>query len=221
MNIDSNNLNEKKDKKTLITMIIGVVALILLVIGATYAYFTVTNNNNFGTKTITANIPDMGSVALTSGEALTLNMTRALMMEDAKGVYYATPSGVPSTTLTETDIATATVTGVGTFDCDYTITITPSATSASKNLYTAYRDMNGTEAGEIILTVGDTTYDFKTTDFSTSKTLEGTFSRLQAGKDKTIKASLKFTNTDTNKDVLQDKDIILKNNFDFLFPLKY
>ena len=205
--MDLNNSEVKNDKKALVTMIIGVVALVALVVGATYAYFTVTNDNNFGTKTIIANIPDLGSVALTSGASLTLNMTRALMMEDNIGAYYATPSGEPSASLTETNIATATVTGAGTFDCDYTITITPSATSAAKNLYTVYSGMSGTETGEIVLKVGNTTYDFKTATLSGPVNLTGKFEDLQAGSDQTIKASLKFTNTSSVQNALKGTDI--------------
>ena len=43
----------KENKKVIVPIILGVFALVVLVIGATYAYFTVSAPNNFGTKTIT------------------------------------------------------------------------------------------------------------------------------------------------------------------------
>ena len=191
-------------RKIVIPMALGIAVLTILVLGATYAYFTVGTSNNFGSKTKTATTPDVGSVTLSSGESLSLNMTSELMMEENVGTYYATTTGVPSTTLTEVDIATATVTGAGNFNCTYDLTITPSATNS---LYTAFTGMTGHDAGQIVLKVGSHTYDFNTTDFSSSITINETFNNVTSSASKSIKASLKFVNSDYNQDALQGKDI--------------
>jgi hypothetical protein len=58
-----------------------------------------------------------------------------------------------------------------------------------------------------VLKVGNNTYDFYTTDFSSPITVSETFNNVTSSASKSIKASLKFLNTDYNQDALQGKDI--------------
>ena len=85
----------ENNKKILIPTIIAVVTLILLVFGATYAYFTVGSTNNFGTKNLSATIEGMAEdIILQQVEnELSLDVTRVQMSEDNAGTtYYASGS---------------------------------------------------------------------------------------------------------------------------------
>ena len=144
-------------KKIIAPTLVAIITLVMLTVGATYAYFTVSATNNFGTKTITATTPTLGSVALSSGSNLYLNLSRVNMMTANQGTYYAVTNsaGTATTTATTTNIATATVTGAGTFSCDYTINVAYSGTM--KEALTA--------AGTAILNVNGTDYDVYSTAF--------------------------------------------------------
>ena len=72
---------EEEKKKVLVPIVIGVLTLLVLVIGATYAYFAVGINNNFGTTTISASADDVGTVTLTNiNSTLSMSLTAADMM---------------------------------------------------------------------------------------------------------------------------------------------
>ena len=204
--------NEKNNKKAIITLVVGIGVLLVLIFSATFAYFSITSRNNFGTKTITAEAAQVGSVALTSGSNLTLNLTRAQMMKKSSDTsYYASASGV-TTTETSPIIATATVTGEGTFRCNYTITITASATN---NMYTAFQNSANKSIGQIILTVNGTKIDFYTANlFPSNKiTYSGTISGITSSTalaNRSLTAQLKFVNKNgVVQDDLQNTDITL------------
>ena len=186
-------------KKILAPMIAAIVTLVMITVGATYAYFTVTATSNFGTKTITATTPDLGSVALSGGSSLYLNLSRVNMMSANKGTYYAVTSsnGVATTTASETTIATATVTGAGTFSCDYTLNIAYDGT-----LKAALK-----KDGVAILKVNNTDYDIYSTTFP--KTVTGSLTGLVAGTNKTITASLRFVNANEEQNELINKSMTL------------
>ena len=106
------------DKKTLTSTIVAVTTLVLLVFGATYAYFTVSSDNRFGTKNITAEIEDMANNVILTQEtgSLSLDLSRMQMSEANKGTYYyATGSSTPA------NIGKIAVDGEGSFTCSYTI----------------------------------------------------------------------------------------------------
>ncbi len=199
-----------KDKKVILSLAIGIVAMITLVVGATYAYFSVTSTNSFGTKTITATTPTVGSVALSSGSSLTMDLTAADMMKKGSDVtYYATASG-KSTTATSPAIATATVTGSGTFNCSYTIRATASSTNS---LYSAFNGMSGKSTGQIVLTIGGTAFDFYSKNFSNNQYAEvsGNLNGITsstAASSRQVTAQFKFVNKNTVvQDALAGKDI--------------
>jgi len=142
-------------KKKLIPTIIAVVTLVLLVFGATYAYFTIGNTNNFGTKELNATLEDMASsVVLEQVEnTLSLDVTRAMMSEDnAATTYYASGSSTPA------NIAKISVAGEGTYKCDYKITVTKSASSPENDLYEAIKNNGGYADMELLLI--EELYDF-------------------------------------------------------------
>lgn len=186
-------------KKILVPTIIAVLTLIVMVVGATYAYFSVATTNNFGTRTVTASAADVGSVALATGSNLYLNLSRVNMMQANTGTYYAVTdsAGTATKTATTANIATATVTGSGTFTCNYTLSVAQSGTM--KNALTG--------VGTAILVVNGTEYDVYSTTFP--KTISGTMTGLTSEASQNITAQFKFVNTSSNQDVLKGTNITL------------
>ena len=89
-----------KNKKLTGSVLVAVITLVTLVIGATYAYFTVATTNSFGTRTATATAESVGTVAITAGSDLSLTVTRAQMSNSNVGnIYYATGDNISSGTL--------------------------------------------------------------------------------------------------------------------------
>ncbi len=207
------NENEKNGnvKKVLVPAIIAVMALVVLTVGATYAYFSIsTSTSNYTTRTASASAASVGSVALASGTNLTMSVTAAQMMKGSSDItYYASSSGTTTTATTET-IGTATVTGSGTYTCNYTLTVSATATTS---MYTAFQGMTGKAAGQIVLTVNNggtsTTLDFNTASLF-PKTISGTMTGLTSSASKTITAQLKLVNSSTvDQSALAGTDITL------------
>ncbi len=144
-------------RKRKMLLIIGIVVLLISVIGASYAYFTVSTTNNFGTHTISGTMEDVGSVALTStGNNISLNLSAADMMQGNDDIYYfGSTDGTPNTSFNPIRLADATVTGSGYYDCDYTMQITATGTN---NMYTAFQAMPGKSTEQIVFFIGDPDY---------------------------------------------------------------
>ena len=196
-----------KDKKNIITLAIGIGLLAILVIGATYAFFAVTSNNEFGTKYLSADLEEMGTVTLTKiQESLTLNVTKEQMDPDNIGTdYYASGSATPA------NIGVAHVEGVGTFNCSYSLQITKS--SNGNDTYELFQSGNYTDKGsdQILLNINDTTYDFNTSSlFPISHT--GTISNLSSSSDQYITANMIIKNTDADQTYLNNSDLTLTFN---------
>ena len=193
-------------KKILAPTLVAIATLVMLTVGATYAYFTVSTTNNFGTKTITATTPDIGSVALASGSNLTMTLTAADMMDKgADTTYYASASG-KTTSATTANIGTATVTGAGTFTCTYNLSITDNDNS----LYDAFQSMSTKSTGQIVLTVNGTAYDFNTASLFPKNLTNLSLTGLKAGTPKNITAQLKLVNkTGVDQSALAGKTITL------------
>ena len=183
--------------KILIPTIIAVITLILITFGATYAYFTVTANNEFGSKTIEATISDVGSVALSTGSNLYLNLSRIDMIPANVGTYYAVSDseGIATTEPTTINIGTATVTGEGTFSCSYKLLI-----NYEGNLKEALENEN-----VAVLTVNETTYDVFDTEFPL--TMNESITNLVDGFPQNITAQFKFVNTNSIQNELKNKHL--------------
>jgi len=82
---------EKKNKKVIVPIIIGVTVLIALVVGATYAYFQASNNAS-GTTNLDATTEAIGNIIVQNPtENLYLKLSAYEMQESKKGTeYYAT-----------------------------------------------------------------------------------------------------------------------------------
>ncbi len=183
----------KINKNTLVPSIIAVVSLFALVIGATYAYYTVQKIDNSKTTTLGASLQEIGSVAIASGQNLSLNLTRPGMMQTADDkIYYATPDGNPvENQPSAPNIGIATVTGNGNFICDYTLHV-----AMTGDLYTAFKNMSTKSSGQAILTINGTDYDFYNSNNFTSGAFDinGTLTDLNATTQKYITAQFRIIN---------------------------
>jgi len=183
---------KKLDKKIIIKFSIGIFALLLLVVGATYAYFALNANIEKSTTNISTELDDIGSVALVTGDNLLMDITFTDMKKYSNSDinYYASSNG---TTLVETDevIAYTQVVGENNYSCTYTLVVSD---ESENSIYTAFQNMDNKSEGQIVLTVDGKDYDFNTTSLF-PLTINGNLenvSNLNPGK---IKAKLKLVNS--------------------------
>ncbi len=193
-------MNDNKSKKVILPTVIATLVLIVMVVGATYAYIQVTTTDNFKTRTISANVEPMGSVAIT-GSDLTMNLSRTQVFtpETDDVTYYLQQSDTEaSTSPASPTIATITVTGDGTYTCNYTISV-----NATGELFT-----NAVGIGQnlLVLTVNSSTYfthDFNTALNDGTETITGTLTGLTNNIPGTVTAQLKYVNSkDTDQSAL-------------------
>lgn len=186
-----------KDKKKFILTLIAIAFIAVLVIGATYAYVTISATNKFGTKKINANIASVGSVALTTGSNLSMDLSLEQMSDKGEDVtYYASSNGTTTTETTEA-IGKAIVTGAGTFTCDYTLTMDDNESS----MYDVFQETTMFDltlaavekTNQIILTINDTSYDFATTNLFPT-TITGTMTGITEENPGYIMSQLKVIN---------------------------
>ena len=194
-----------KNSKILKSVIISVVSLIFVTFGSTYAYFTLGSINNFGTKSLTANVANLGNVAITFGADLTMDLLLEDMLDVGNDVtYYASSKGKTTVETTE-NVGIITVAGNGTFDCNYKMVIDDN----ESNLYDAFQAMPDKTAGQIVLTVNGVAYDFTASKLF-PKTISGTINDVSATNSKNITAQLKLINkTKVNQNALSNKSITL------------
>ncbi len=114
------------DKKNVMLLtVIAVATLLVAVVGATFAYFSLTNTNNGGTTTATTTTEQMGTITLSDGEEdLHLKLTAANMAEAKAGQkYFAVKDteGTPSTTSVKANVVKASIAGgsnTATYTCN-------------------------------------------------------------------------------------------------------
>ena len=198
---------DKSNKKMLFYTILIIGLLIVLVTGATYAYFNVPFTR--ATETVKAIVegPPEGSVVITSGEVLSLNMERAgMMQQDADKTFYATTNGKPVEEQEEKPVvATATAIGSYTFNCDYKLHVAMDGT-----MYDAFQKLQDKSKGQIVLTVDNNEYDFadSTPDFTKGFDVTGQITNLNANNPQKINAQFKIVNkTDKNQTDLKGTNV--------------
>lgn len=140
-------MEENKNKKFLVSTIIGVLSMVIVVVGATYAYFTVGVQNNFTETKVSTKIEDIGTVSLLpETNELTLDLSaNDMLQQESDVIYYATKDGA-TTMLSSEVIAKASVTGAGIFNCTYDITMTA---TGENNMYEAVYGTNTAPAIEL------------------------------------------------------------------------
>ncbi len=83
-------------KNTILLTVIAVATLLVAVVGATFAYFSVTTNTSDATTTVTANTGEVGTVTVSKAEGpYTLSVTAQDMAKPEEGdiKYYAVADG--------------------------------------------------------------------------------------------------------------------------------
>ena len=200
-------MDEENNKKQKNMFIFGLVALLLTVVGATYAYFAVTTVNNFGTSTINAVAGEIGTVTLNGSNAqLNLSVTALDMVQGNSDIaYYASSSG-KTTTPTTVTLGTATVTpstDTNYYHCTYTLSVTHTGTN---DMYTAFSSAANKSTGQIILTINGVDYDFYN-GWPTSNQVTGSF-YIRGTQTKDITAGLRIINdSEINQNYLANTDI--------------
>ena len=184
-------------KNTMILTIVAVATLLVAVIGASFAYFSLSVG---GTASTTANVTtaNPGNITIDGAQkTISLHVTAADMsLAKAGKTYYATESGSVSETDTPITIATATLTGGdanASYTCDYTIEV--KSTTQLTNVKNG--DIFIKFAGDGISTNG-------TIDLSTlaqtggtgdyKKSIDGKFTLEGTTANKDLKASLYIVN---------------------------
>ena len=193
------------NKKTAVSTLIAVATLTFLVIGATYAYFTMGPSNSFGTKELNATIDGMGGSVVLSQEndLLSLNITGSQMSEEnVWNGYYASGSYIPA------NIAKVSVAGDGIFKCDYTITVTKSSTSPENDIYNAYFNNSAREEGEIVFNLNYNEYDFFDADIF-PLTYSDTMYNISKDTPRYITSNLIIINQEFEQNYLKGKDMTL------------
>ncbi len=183
----------KKQKRSLI---IGVVFLILLVAGATYAYFQIDVNTSLTDSTISAETNKYGTATIkTDTTKLYLKLTNDLMGIDyLNQTYYANSdsSGTPLTTDPNYTLATASLAdGDLAVDCTYNFKVTATVTKAITD---------GSDES-VKITIGSTTKTLKelTTAGTSGVIVNGKISNLKVGTNKSINISSSVINTTSSQ----------------------
>ena len=203
----------KMGKKELIKLVSGVSVFLLLIIGATYAYFLVPTSSNFNTITGRASTEEIGNVSLASTNAnLSLDMKVVnFAKRDGDVIYYASNDGL-TTVETKENIGVATATGNGNYNCHYTMRVSKSSTD-NKDLYEAFQNMSTKSEGQIILTIDDQEFDFNTANLFNNFTYNGTIRGVNVYHQGYIKAGLYVVDKhDVLQNELNDKNITLSFN---------
>jgi len=122
------------NKKTIIASIIGVALLVVLVVGATFAYFTTAVTNDNGETLVTGKTDAIGSISLTNPTSnLHITLNAIDMAQDNLNTYWATNDATLNYDSEEVqrDIAVATLTGgeaTTHYECSTTINVSVTGT---------------------------------------------------------------------------------------------
>lgn len=172
-------------------VIIVIFLLIILVVGATYAYFSVDISNTFGSKSLTAKAGKLGSVTLNGTETtLSLNLSASDMMQKGDDIiYYATTDGTPSISPNILSFGSTNVVGDNIFNCSYTLNIT-----SSGDMYNKFQSMDNKSDNQIVLKINEREYDFNTENLF-NITYNGVMDDVSSFNNNTINASLFIKNS--------------------------
>ena len=191
------NLNTKQ--KSL--FLVGLFTLVMFVIGATYAYFSVNINNNSSNASLGGTTNNYGIVTLTTNTSkLYLKFTGDEMAEDKVGtVYYAnsSSSGTPLITDPKYTLATATLTG-GVFpvEAEYSFKVVGSST----------KSISDTTAASIKVKIGETVITLKEllAAGTTGLNVTGVVQDIFEGNPKTIPVTVSVENLNSSQDDLSN-----------------
>lgn len=204
---ENNITDDTKDLKMLvIPTLLMVITFFLLIVGATYAYFSVSTTSNSASSSVNTKAENVGISTLKTGNNLSLNLTLVDMMQSTNDItYYATLTGTPSTSEVSEVIGTAEVDGNGVMKCDYELIVNLSGTN---NMYTAFKNMSTKSVGQLVLNVSGTDYDLYNETFPL--TINGTLENVKDEFPKNISASFRIVNKkDADQSKLAGTDIVI------------
>lgn len=183
-------------QKNLTLFVVGAMILLVLVVGATYSYFSINLSDNTTQTSITGEANDYGTATLTTGtKNLYLKFVSDEMSEDNKGItYYANSEtvGTPLTSNPNYTLATANlVDGAFPLDCTYNFKIVGTLTNP----------ISDNSDSDVKITIGDTTKTLKEiiAAGTSGVIVSGTITGLTTEASKTIPISGSVVNSNTNQ----------------------
>ncbi len=205
-------------KNTILLTVIAVATLLVAVVGATFAYFSITATNSSSSTVITTTTGSIGTVALTSpNTALKINLAASDMAETNSGSsYYSVLSSSSDNYLTEATnalvpvlLATVTDTNASTtYNCTASVKLALAATNPS------HLDSLVEGDGEVVFGGALAGTTVKLNAIKTGSVYEKTISNvtmngLNSGTNNNtnITAYLKINNTSATQDYLQNESI--------------
>ncbi len=192
------------NKNTMLLTVIAVATLLVAVVGATFAYFTVNNASGTAKTTVTATAEKVGTVTLDGTKTLKLNVTAQEMAEANKKTYYAVESTDPkgnSTDATPIVIATASIDepGESSYTCTATFTVAASGGMASVLAEgDAKVKLSGAATDE---------FDLSESQLESKSTAVATFHLSKGQTSETLSALVSLTNTDQIQNSLAGQEL--------------
>ena len=192
---------KKLTKKQMTLLIVGVISLLILLVGGTYAYFSINASASSNSANITGSIKDLGTPTIkTVTSNLYLNLNASLMSEDNAGTTYFANSDSAGTALTENPnytLAEVSLTnGTNALDCTYNFKVTATVTKTISD---------GSDS-DVKVVIGDQTLTLN--ELITAGTdgviVTGKVKNLVTGTNKTVTISSSVTNTENTQDSLID-----------------
>ena len=187
------------NKNQKISFVIGVFAILIFVVGATYAYFSIGINNTTTDSTVSGTTNKYGTASLTTNTSkLYLKFTSDEMSEEYQGTtYYANSdiAGTPLTTNPNYTLATASLQdGDLPLDCEYNFKVTATVTKAITD---------GSDS-DVKITIGETAKTLKelVSAGADGVIVSGKLKSLATGTNQTISLSSTVTNTTSNQNGL-------------------
>ncbi len=198
------NSNQDK-KKMIITLVVGIVTLLILVIGATYAYFQVNTTNNNTNSNVTVKTGKPGTATLKPGVGdLHIILNNVDMSETNKGIeYYAddTKNYVDNEPEGKHTISTVEITD-GDSDVAYKCTV-----SVEVNLTTDAGSMGeALQKGDVLLNIEGQEIDLYNVKETNPTTVNLSFSMYGNGT-KEIKAYAKLINKNESQNYLSGRQL--------------
>lgn len=224
-----------QNTKSIKLSIIGMATLLILVLGATYAYLTASITNDNGVTNIAGKTQAIGSISLSNPTSdLKLKVTAKDMLKDKLGIYYATNDSSLNydTEEVQREIAVATLSGGDAsiyYECSAKINIVADGTMLSYldegDIYVQFGgllnnkvDLTNISTDGYLVTFNLNGTDTFTQSVTASVALENksTDQSDLAGKS----LSVEFQNTGFNCNVLKTADITVNSNSNAIFAVE-
>ena len=206
-------------KNTMLLTVIAVATLFVAVVGATFAYFSISGINNTKPNVLQASMGTLGTVTLKSpNTSFKINLSGNEMRQNLGGIasYYSVPINSTENFLTSPDNAYQKILLASVKDedvnheykCNGSVKITLSANNVSTLSSLLPND------GEIVFGGAMDGVSKKLTEIKTGNNYELLldnieFSGLKNGADKDISAYLKINNTDVPQNYLQGENLVV------------